>query len=105
MEPPSNGATLSDLQHYVSSMEVERGFAHSTVLEQALKLGEETGELFKAIRKREHLPVGHGSVTGTVDEELADILIYLCAIANRMDIDLGEALRDKELLNEARVWA
>lgn len=33
------------------------------------------------------------SITGTVDEELADILIYVCAIANRRNIDLDEALR------------
>jgi len=28
------------------------------------------------------------SVIGSVDEELADVLIYFCAIANRLGIDL-----------------
>ncbi|MGW3470443.1 MazG nucleotide pyrophosphohydrolase domain-containing protein [Saccharopolyspora sp. NPDC000995] len=60
------------------------------MLEQSLKLGEEVGEPFKAIRKTENLPIDCNSITRTVDEELADILIYVCAIANRRNIDLDE---------------
>jgi NTP pyrophosphatase (non-canonical NTP hydrolase) len=105
MLPLRSGATLADLQCYVAEMEDERGFADSTVLEQSLKLGEEVGELFKAIRKRERLPIDHDSITGTVGEELADVLIYLCAIANREGVSLEHALRSKELLNETRVWS
>ncbi|MGI8311065.1 MazG nucleotide pyrophosphohydrolase domain-containing protein [Saccharopolyspora hattusasensis] len=104
MLPLRSGANIADLQRYVADMETERGFSHSTVLEQSLKLGEEVGELFKAIRKREHLSMDHSSITGTVDEELADVLIYVCAIANRLGISLDEALRAKELLNETRIW-
>lgn len=48
--------------------------------------------------------IGTTSVTGTVDEELADVLIYLCAIANRLGINIDEALRKKEELNETRIW-
>ncbi|MBA8823753.1 hypothetical protein FHX42_001082 [Saccharopolyspora lacisalsi] len=40
-----------------------------------------------------------------MDEELAGILICPCAIANRMEIDHGEALRSEELLDETRVRA
>lgn len=28
----------------------------------------------------------------------------LCAIANRLDVDLERAFRDKERINETRVW-
>ena len=63
------------------------------------------GELFKAVRKHQKLRVGTTSVTGTVDEELADVLIYVCAIANRLDVNLREAFRRKEELNETRTWA
>jgi NTP pyrophosphatase (non-canonical NTP hydrolase) len=73
-------------------------------LSSASCFGEEVGELFKAIRKHEKIRVATNSVTGTVDEELADILIYLCAIANRLDIRLIEAFRKKEALNEKRSW-
>jgi len=44
------------------------------------------------------------SIVGSVDEELADILIYLCSIANRLDIDLERAFRDKEEVNKQRTW-
>jgi NTP pyrophosphatase (non-canonical NTP hydrolase) len=35
---------------------------------------------------------------------LADVLIYVCAIANRLGVNLEEALRRKEALNETRAW-
>jgi NTP pyrophosphatase (non-canonical NTP hydrolase) len=104
MQPLTTDSTLADLQRYVATMEAERGFTDRTVIEQALQLGEEVGELFKAIRKNQNLATARGAVIGSVDEELADILIYLCAIANRLDIDLAQALRSKETLNETRVW-
>jgi NTP pyrophosphatase (non-canonical NTP hydrolase) len=105
MLPLEESSTLHDLQRYVREMEEERGFAGRGVLEQCLLLGEEVGELFKAVRKHEKMRTGTTSITGTVDEELADVLIYVCAIANRLDVDLEEALRRKEALNESRVWA
>jgi NTP pyrophosphatase (non-canonical NTP hydrolase) len=105
MLPLEESSALHDLQRYVREMEEERGFASRGVLEQCLLLGEEVGELFKAVRKNEKMRTGTTSITGTVDEELADVLIYVCAIANRLDVDLEEALRRKEALNETRIWA
>ncbi|MBN2891068.1 MAG: hypothetical protein JXL97_04300 [Bacteroidales bacterium] len=67
-------------------------------------LGEEIGELFKAIRKNQQIKIDLNSKIGSVDEELADIIIYLCAIANRTNIDLEKAFRDKEEINKKRVW-
>ena len=105
MQPLDADINLADLQHYVAVMEAERGFTDRTVIEQALQLGEEVGELFKAIRKNQKLATATGAIIGSVDEELADVLIYLCAIANRPDIDLADALRRKEALNETRAWS
>ncbi|SFT86152.1 MazG nucleotide pyrophosphohydrolase domain-containing protein [Actinopolyspora lacussalsi subsp. righensis] len=104
MRPLPAEATLAEIQRYVAEMELERGFTDSTVLEQSLKLGEEYGELCKAIRKRSGLAVEAGSATSNVGDELADIFIYLCAIANRLDTDLDQALRAKERVNETRTW-
>ena len=39
-----------------------------------------------------------------IDEELADILIYVCAIANRCEINLEDAFRRKEEINKKRIW-
>ncbi len=105
MLPLPSAATLPDIQRYVAEMEKERGFADRSVIDQCLLLGEEVGELFKAVRKSEHLSVGSTSIVGTVDEELADIMIFVCAVANRYGIDLSEALRSKEEFNEQRVWS
>jgi len=104
MVPLSEAQALSGVQRYVAEMEEERGFSHRTVVQQCLLLGEEVGELFKAIRKQQNLTVDPQSRIGNVEEELADVLIYLCAIANRLDIDLEDAFRKKEARNEERVW-
>ena len=39
---------------------------------------------------------------GSVALELADVLLYLVMLADRLDIDLAEAARRKILINEAR---
>ena len=104
MLPLEKSFALHDLQRYVMEMEEERGFTNRGVVQQCLLLGEEVGELFKAVRKHEKMRTSTTSITGTVDEELADVLIYVCAIANRLGVDLEEALRRKEALNETRVW-
>jgi NTP pyrophosphatase (non-canonical NTP hydrolase) len=105
MQPLDQEQPLPVIQAYVAAMEVERGFADRDVLSQALLLGEEVGELNKAIRKRQaNLTVDPHSRVGEIDEELADILIVMCSIANRYGIDLDEALRKKEARNELRRW-
>lgn len=104
MLPLEKSSALDELQRYVREMEEERGFTNRGVVQQCLLLGEEVGELFKAVRKHEKMRTGTTSITGTVDEELADVLIYICAIANRLDVNLEDALRRKEELNETRAW-
>ncbi|MEU3456753.1 MazG nucleotide pyrophosphohydrolase domain-containing protein [Micromonospora sp. NPDC006766] len=104
MQPLSPTTTLANLQRYVADMEKQRGFTDRTVIDQCLMLGEEVGELFKAVRKHQQLPISSTSIVGTVDEELADVLIFLCAVANRYGIDLSDALRRKEQHNEQRTW-
>lgn len=97
--------TLQDLQLYVRQLEKERGFTEGTLQQQCLLLGEEVGELFKAVRKQQNMKLDKKSVVGSVDEELADILIYLCSIANRLNIDLEQAFRKKEDVNKKRSWS
>jgi NTP pyrophosphatase (non-canonical NTP hydrolase) len=100
--PPN--PTLANLQIYVRDMEVERSFDDQTIIHKCLLLGEEIGELFKAIRKSDGLKVDSSSRIGAADEELADVLIYLCSIANRLGVDLEQAFRQKEAINHKRTW-
>ena len=102
--PELSLATLSNLQIYVDELEKERGFKKETILQKCLLLGEEVGELFKAIRKTEKIGIDNNSQVFNIEEELADILIYLCAIANRCNIDMEQAFRTKEEINKKRKW-
>jgi NTP pyrophosphatase (non-canonical NTP hydrolase) len=102
--PPN--AKLADLQAYVAEMEVERDFAASSVLQQCLLLGEEVGELFKSVRKSHAgMRLASPAYDGQPQDELADVLILVCAIANRLGVDLEQAFRDKERRNAVRVWS
>jgi NTP pyrophosphatase (non-canonical NTP hydrolase) len=96
--------TLENFQKYVEELENERGFAYQTIIDKCLLLGEEVGELFKAVRKSEGLAVDSNSNFTEIGDELADIFIYLCAIANRKGIDLETAFLKKEEKNKKRVW-
>jgi hypothetical protein len=53
--------TLGQLQQYVSATEVERGFAVDSAIVKCLLLGEEIGELYKAVRKQSSIGVDPGS--------------------------------------------
>ncbi|EAR08867.1 MazG nucleotide pyrophosphohydrolase domain-containing protein [Reinekea blandensis] len=97
-------ADLNALQHYVRELEAERGFEDQGVLDKCLMLGEEVGELFKAIRKQQGLKTDPNSTIGDIDGELADVLIFLCSIANRCDVNLEQAFLSKEALNKTRTW-
>lgn len=104
MIPLEKHQSLEEIQQYVAEMEVERGFSDRPLIEQCLQLGEEVGEVFKAVRKQQNIPIDPESKVGAIGDELADVLIYLCAIANRAGIDLADALRSKEAVNETRTW-
>lgn len=96
--------SLKDFQNYVIELEKQRGFSEQTAIEKCLLMGEEMGELFKAVRKAVKIKTDVNSNVGSVSEELADLFIYLCAIANRFEIDMEQAFRKKEEINKKREW-
>jgi NTP pyrophosphatase (non-canonical NTP hydrolase) len=98
--------TLGDVQQYVTDMEAERDFTDSPLLEQFLLLVEEVGELGKVIRKQNSSLGIDTNKQYDFDAagEIADVLIMLCAVANRLGVDIEQALRDKEEQNKKRTW-
>ncbi len=96
--------TFKDVQEYVKEIERERGFSGQSILQKCLILGEEIGELFKAIRKSERLEIDQKSKITSIKEEIADVIILLSSIANRYDIDIETAFREKEEINKKRNW-
>ena len=77
-----NNPTLKDFQQYVLQMKRERGFNTT----------DKSGS------------VASDSVAGNVAEELADVFIYVCSLANMHGIDLERAFREKEEKNKRRIW-
>lgn len=102
-ELPTN-PTLKDYQQLIRTLVVERGFDTETIPEVYMLLGEEVGELAKAIRKSHGMKVDDASKKHDVEEEAADVLWLLIDLCNRLDIDLEQAFRDKERKNQNRTW-
>ncbi|MFA6513771.1 MAG: MazG nucleotide pyrophosphohydrolase domain-containing protein [Patescibacteria group bacterium] len=96
--------TLKEIQAYVKELETERGFTDVSTIQNCLLLGEEVGELFKAVRKTEKMKTDLNSSFTSVEEELADIIIYISSIANQYNINLETAFRNKEEINKKREW-
>ena len=97
--------TLKDFQKYVLQMKTERGFNTTDKFYECCLLAEECGELISAIRKNnKNGSIGSGSTVGNIADELADVFIYLCSLANMHDIDLEQAFRAKEEKNKNRTW-
>ena len=100
-----NEPTLKDFQDYVLKMKKERGFNTTDKFYECCLLAEECGEVISAVRKNSKSgSIGSGSVPGNVAEELADVFIYICPLANMHGIDLEQAFRKKEEKNKQRVW-
>jgi len=102
-------APMSAYQDYVNRLEELHGWLDVDLVHNCFLMGEEVGELFKAIRKHlryfeEHDPEAATASKTHISEELVDVFNYLVAIANRLDIDLEEAFRRKNLINQGRTW-
>ncbi len=89
--------TIKYLQSYIK----EKDFHPELLKDYFLKLSEEVGELSRAMRKG--LKAKNSSeITGTVDEELYDIIYYTLAIANIYGIDIEQVAKVKSEMTESR---
>lgn len=96
--------TLRDFQNYVAQLVKERGFDKETASEMFMLFLEECGEMAKAARKTQKMKTDKNSEQFHLDQEVADVFIYLLDICNHFDIDLEKAFRDKEEINKTRTW-
>jgi NTP pyrophosphatase (non-canonical NTP hydrolase) len=97
---------LDALQTYIRAVVEQRGFSNENSQDLMLLMVEEVGELAKALRKLVGLKIDqHKTASYTsVEEEVADVFIYILALCNVLKIDLFTALKNKELKNEQRFW-
>lgn len=97
--------TLGDLQHYVAKVCQERGWTKDTPPQKFVLFIEEVGELAKAMRKAAGLYAEQAKQRDMpLEEEFADVLSYLLDLANAYGIDLEQAFRAKEQVNQSRTW-
>ena len=101
-------SSITQIQEYIKNVVELRGFASQPVQETMLLLLEETGELAKAIRKSAtnmSVDVDRMQNYDTVESEVADVFFVLTAICNQMNINLLNALKEKEKANCERNWS
>ena len=101
-------SSINQVQDYIKEVVELRGFANQSVQETMLLLLEETGELAKAIRKtatKMSVDVDKLQNYDTVESEVADVFFVLTAVCNQLDINLFDALKEKEQKNWNRNWS
>ena len=103
----SKGAPMAQFQTYINELEALHGWLEVDLVHNCFLMGEEVGELFKAVRRHEKYfeqPRPDVDTKAEVAEEIVDVLNYLLAIANRLEIDVEKAFREKNAVNQSRRW-
>ena len=99
--------SLVELQNYINNVLEIRGFNNQSIELKLMLLMEEVGELAKSIRKDStSLSIDRCKINNysSIEEEIADVLIILFSIANKLQIDLYDAFLKKEKENIKRKW-
>lgn len=108
----SDRPTMQDFQRFVHELERYHGWLDVDLVHNCFLMGEEVGELFKSVRNYEKLfaegaeaaPDDAEARKEHVGDEIVDVINYLLAIANRLDIDVEQAFRRKNERNLRRRW-
>lgn len=83
-------------------MNQERGFNITEPSKKLVMLLEEAGELAKAVRKVSGLKFTDTTRQTDLREELADVQIVLLGLASMMDVDMFDAVIEKERKNRGK---
>lgn len=90
---------IIELQNFIKERDYEP--KHKDVY--FLKLVEEVGELSEVVRKDTRMV--NNKIKNSIEEELYDVLYYVCALANCYDINLEKCHELKAELNERKWYA
>ena len=93
-------ADLQELQNLVGKIRQERGFTMDP-LRIFVLLNEEVGEVAREL-KRTWSPNYEAFSKRDLEDEIADVLVCLLALANQFGIDLEQALMEKLLHKDGR---
>lgn len=100
---PQNDS-LNELQTYFKKVLAERGFSEETLSEKIMLLTEELGELARAVRKHTAVKMSANTARSNAAEEAADLCILLMDLCNDLEINLYDAIKAKEAVNQTRTW-
>ncbi|HEX8917841.1 MAG TPA: MazG nucleotide pyrophosphohydrolase domain-containing protein [Chloroflexota bacterium] len=105
MSQLAGNPSLKALQNYLAEVCQERGWTKDSPSEKFVLFIEEVGELAKAMRKSAGRYVEQAKQSNaSLEEEFADVLSYLLDLANCYHVDLEDAFREKERVNQSRRW-
>ena len=106
LERLPDNPTMQAFQQLVFELERHHGWLDVDLVHNCFLMGEEVGELFAEIRRyNKYFSEGDTAVSkADVADEIVDVLNFLLAIANRLDIDVETAFRNKNERNFNRTW-
>lgn len=101
----SNKSSVEDVQKYIKDMIEVRHF-RTSLIERMCLLTEEVGELAKEVRKADkNLYVDPDKkYNSSLENEITDVFICLMGMCEMLDIDIVQALKNKEEINFKRKW-
>ena len=85
---------LKELQKKIYQNKINKGFNTTDITKEFCLLYGEVGEAYEAYRKKKP----------DLNEELADIAIYLLGISEILGFDLEKEIENKVKINEKRVY-
>ena len=85
---------LKELQKKIYQNKINKGFNTTDIAKEFCLLYGEVGEAYEAYRKKKP----------DLNEELADIAIYLLGISEILGFDLEKEIENKVAINEKRVY-
>lgn len=86
--------SLKEIQKRIYQNKINKGFNTTDIAKEFCLLYGEVGEAYEAYRKKKP----------DLNEELADIAIYLLGISEILGFDLEKEIENKVAINEKRVY-
>lgn len=97
---------VHDIKKYLREFATERNWEkYHSPKNLAMALSVEASELleiFQWMTEKESFNIKDPKVKEHVGEEMADVILYMIRMADLLDINLSEAISDKQKKNEAR---
>ena len=87
---------IVEFQRYVSNFSKEKGFQDTTIEERTIYTMAKLGELAEVILKRDTIQ----DAKREISLEMFDVIWNICDLANKLNIDLEKAFKEKMKINK-----